>query len=110
MLLANFFIFIICSEATSQKKKLLQSAKDLHLSQRFDEIKSNITNVSLKQCLDLKTEKSARSWLTALPLKDHDFCFNKREFRDLIYLRYEWSFPNTPHTAGVERKTQFITL
>jgi len=48
----------------------------------------------------LNKEKGAGSWLTVLPLKSHDYCLNKQEFRDAICLRYGWKIPNTPRVCG----------
>ena len=41
-------------------------------------------------------KKGASSWLTVIPVKDLDFTLNKREFRDAIRLRYDWSIPDSP--------------
>ncbi len=71
-------------EAVSTKIKQLQHAKDQHLTQKLDEIRSCVEDATLKRCLDLNREKGSGSWLTALPLKDHGFCLNKQEFRDAV--------------------------
>ena len=96
-------------ELVSQKIKDLQKAKDLHLSEKFDQIKGCIADASLRRCLDLNREKGAGSWLTALPLKDHGFCLNKQEFRDAVYLRYGWRIPKPPLIVDVESKTLLTT-
>ena len=48
----------------------------------------------------LNKEKGASTWLTVLPLKDHSFSLNKREFRDSLCIRYGWGIPNMPHFCG----------
>ena len=40
---------------------------------------------------DLATLKGAPSWLTTLPLKSENYSLNKREFYDLLSLRYRWT-------------------
>ncbi len=39
---------------------------------------------------DLAREKGASSWLTTLPLEEHDFALHKTSFRDAMALRYGW--------------------
>ena len=51
---------------------------------------------SLQRCFDQACEKGSSSWLSALPIADHGFHLNKREFRDALCLRYDWSLPNVP--------------
>ena len=41
-------------------------------------------------------EKGASSWLSVLPLDDHNFSLHKGAFKDAICLRYGWKLPNTP--------------
>ena len=40
--------------------------------------------------------KGVSSWLTVIPLKDLDFDLNKREIRDAIRPRYDWSVADSP--------------
>ena len=42
------------------------------------------------------TEKGASNWLTALPLKEHDFYLNKQKFWDMIALRYGFPLSRLP--------------
>ena len=46
--------------------------------------------------IELLSAKGSSSWLTTLPLKEHGFWLSKRDFRDALALRYEWTLPNTP--------------
>ena len=39
----------------------------------------------------LATMKGGSSWLTTLPLKSENFNLNKREFYDVLSLRYRWT-------------------
>ena len=47
-------------------------------------------NETDKYAIDFAGEKGASSWINALPLSRYNFNLNKSEFRDGIYLRYEW--------------------
>ena len=41
-------------------------------------------------------EKGASSWLTVLPLEEHQFSFHKQAFRDALALRYGWQPSQLP--------------
>jgi len=43
-----------------------------------------------QRALDLAAEKGSSEWLTVLPFQDLGFNLNKREFRDVVKLRYDW--------------------
>ena len=53
-----------------------------------------------QRCIDLASEKGASSWLTALPLLDLGLHLHKGNFRDAVYLRYNWPLPNVPSTCA----------
>ena len=40
--------------------------------------------------------KGASSWLSVIPLKELNFTLNKRDFRNVIKLRYDWEFNDIP--------------
>ena len=52
-----------------------------------------------QRALDLATKKGSSTWLTSLPLKEMGFNLNKREFRDGLSLRYDWSITDIPSTC-----------
>ena len=54
----------------------------------------------MRRSIDLAREKGSSTWLSVLPLEDHDFYLHKGEFRDALCLRYGWSLSNTPHTCN----------
>ena len=54
----------------------------------------------MQRSVDLSKEKGSSSWLTVLPLDDHDLCLHKGEFRDALSLRYGWSVSNIPQTCN----------
>ena len=39
---------------------------------------------------------SVSSWLTVLPLKEHGYHLSKGDFRDALYLRYDWALSDVP--------------
>ena len=45
-----------------------------------------------KRALDLVQEKGSSVWLTVRPLQEQGFNLSKREFRDAVKLRYDWTF------------------
>ena len=52
--------------------------------------------------LDLTSEKGVSDWLTRRPLKRHGFQLTMGEFRDAVYLRYNWLYlPGCQATAPV---------
>ena len=53
-----------------------------------------------QRALDLAKEKGSSAWLTVLPLQDLGFDLNKREFRDAVKLRYDWSVEDIPSTCA----------
>ena len=49
-----------------------------------------------QRSMELSQEKGASTWLTALPVDEHDFALHKAAFRDSISLRYGWPLQNSP--------------
>ena len=68
--------------------------KDARLRENLEEVKNALTEQT-KRATDLAAEKGTSSWLTVIPVKDVDFTLNKREFKDAIHLRYDWT-PRLP--------------
>lgn len=83
-------------EETLEATKNVIKDKECFLMEKYTAVISKMGNTQVKRCLELNREKGAGSWLTALPLQDHDFCLNKQEFRDALCLRYGWKIPHTP--------------
>ena len=54
----------------------------------------------LLKALEVATQKGASSWLTALPLQEHNYVLNKSEFRDALALRYGWKPKNLPQKCA----------
>ena len=46
--------------------------------------------------MELSQEKGSSSWLNVIPLIEMGFDLNKREFRDALHLRYNWSIYDKP--------------
>src|SRR4029079_2508655 len=59
-------------------------------------------NVNPMMQINLKVarEKGASSWVTALPLFDHETVLSKGEFIDAVYIRYGWSLPDMTLTCA----------
>ena len=60
-----------------------------------------------RPALDLAPEKGSSMWLTSLPLKEMGRNLNKREFKDGLSLRYDWSVTDIPSTCLIENKTNY---
>ena len=69
---------------------------------------------------DINTEQGASAWLSTLPIKE-GYMLNKKEFWDLVNIRYGWPLSQTPRTcicgsnfniehALTSKKGGFITL
>ena len=69
--------------------------KDDCLSERLEQVKNSLSTKS-KRVVELATEKGTSNWLTVIPLKELDYNLNKKEFRDVIKLRYYWEITDTP--------------
>ena len=50
--------------------------------------------LQMQKTVDLDKEKGVSTWLTALPLKGHDFSLHKSAFQVVLALRYGWSPSN----------------
>ena len=76
------------------KASIWQSNRD-HQVQQAETVYEHLSP-QLKRYVDLAKEKGASSWLSVLPLDDHNFSLHKGMFRDAICLQYGWKLPNTP--------------
>ena len=45
---------------------------------------------ALSHSIDIAQEPGASTWLSTVPLRDHDFILHKSDFRDTLCLRYGW--------------------
>ncbi len=50
----------------------------------------------LRRAMDFAKEKGASTWLTAIPLAEHDFALHKGAFQDALALRYGWTPADMP--------------
>ena len=57
---------------------------------------------SLQRAMELSQEKGSSSWLNVIPLKEMGFDLSKREFRDALQLRYDWSIPDSQQCVYAE--------
>ena len=81
---------------STQQEVKVERAKNLEKrAERLKEVAPQKT----RRALDLATEKGSSMWLTSLPLKEMGFNLNKREFRDGLSLRYDWSITDIPSTC-----------
>ena len=63
----------------------------------FTNALAEVTNNLSQSAIDLAREKSASSWLTALPFGEHGFCLHKGA---AISLRYDWLLCHLPSNCA----------
>ena len=80
-------------------KTEVKKEKDLWLNTKFDSIYSHATP-STKRAIQNAKQKGASSWLTNLPLEWLGYALNKQEFKDSVYLRYNWNIESIPKYCG----------
>ena len=86
----DFLIRSVQQEVKAERAKNLEKR-----AERLKEVALQKT----QRALDLATGKGSSMWLTSLPLKEMGFNLNKREFRDGLSLRYDWSITDIPYTC-----------
>ena len=47
-------------------------------------------SANLHRIVSLSSEKGASSWLSVVPIEEHDFALYKGAFRNALCLRHEW--------------------
>ena len=82
-------------DSSPQVKSKIQAEKKEREERKMDFVKSKL-NPNQLRVFEAITEKGASSWLTALPLKEHELYLNKQTFWDTIYLRYGIQLPRLP--------------
>ena len=80
---------VIQTKTTTIKAIKLEEAK------QAEELKMKQTT-EMQRTLEQNSQPGASSWLSALPLQDHNFNLNKGEFHDSLCLRYNTKPKNLP--------------
>ena len=75
----------------SQAKASIRQSNREYQAQQAESVHGHLSP-QLKYHVELAMEKGASSWLSVLPLDDHNFA----AFKDAICLRYGWKLLNTP--------------
>ena len=76
-------------------KTQVKQSKQQFLEDKTRDVREQ-SSPHMQRAMDLASEKGASIWLTALPLRDHEFCLNKQEFRDALCFRYGWQLKHVP--------------
>ena len=82
------------SEVLEAKASIRRSNRE-YQAQQAESVRGQLSP-QLNRLVELAMEKGASSWLSVLPLDDHNFSLHKGAFKDAICLRYGWKLPNTP--------------
>ena len=77
-------------------KATVRQEKRQHQANAAAELMAQLP-LHLQRAMELGSEKSASSWLLALPIEDHGFALHKGAFRDAICLRYNWQPTRLPN-------------
>ena len=76
-------------------KAKIQQQKQQHLKQKIEIVDEKLSSETLR-VLDQTRSQGASNWLNVLPLAEHGFNLNKREFRDALALRYNKQLRGLP--------------
>ena len=89
-------------EEISDARRAIQSAREREVRERAEVVKGQLEVGSpLRKALEVASEKGASGVFTVRPLARHGFCFpSKRDFRDLLALRYAKQVPGLPATCA----------
>ena len=83
---------------------VLEAKKNIRISNRLRDICyaneiDKVLSKDQKILIALAKEKGSSTWLTVMPVEEHDFFLNKGEFRDALHLCYGWNIRNTPQSC-----------
>ena len=82
-----------------QSKATIRNRNRELSSKEADDLYSHLP-AQLQKAVYLAKEKSASTWLTALPLKEHGFSLHRAAFHDPMALRYGWPPSNLPSCSN----------
>ena len=99
-IISGNFNDILAARREQQAIKYQQSQNRLRqLANEATGVYRNVTR-ELRECATIAKEKGVSSWLTALPLVQHDFALHKGDFRDAIAMRYNWPLQRVPESCA----------
>ncbi|XP_057316854.1 uncharacterized protein LOC130657880 [Hydractinia symbiolongicarpus] len=89
-------LMVTTSALTSKQiKSMVSRERNVFYLNKLKDVTTRLSQDEAK-LNEIARSTVASSLLTTLPLKDHGFCLNKREFLDSISLRYGWSIKGLP--------------
>ena len=83
------------AEEIKEATKNHNAKKTEQLTNKSSKIEVNMDPETKRAVIQAK-EKDASSWLTVLPIEEHEFTLIKNEFRDVIHLRYKKTLKGMP--------------
>ncbi len=87
-------------EAAKAAKKVQAAARFCADQNTLSELQKSEANAVFDRRVALLQEKGSSSWITAIPLAEHDLFLHKRAFRDGLALRYGWQIPHLPERCA----------
>ena len=91
--------FDIISKEINELKKGIRPMKNGKYKTLFDNVISLLPNTHVTHVKEA-AKKGVSSWLTCLPLEEHGFILNKKEFSDAVCLRYNIPLKGLPKLCG----------
>ena len=88
---------VISTQQAAERSERLQELEERENALLIKEMAAQKTKT--KRALDMATEKVSSAWLTVLSIQDLGFILNKREFRVVVSLRYDWPVDGNPFTC-----------
>ena len=82
----------------TKKKNAIKTKKRERVGNILDDLRKNLRPEQVR-LIEINQETGASSWLTAIPLTEKGYIFNKQSFWGLIRLRYGWSLKRFPETC-----------
>ena len=90
-------VYLLEQQLKHEKAEMLLAKRDRQ-KKDHEEVVSTLTSAQQRFHQE-RSRKGASIWVTSLPLKEHGFNFNKREFRDAMSLRYGFELEDRPHSC-----------
>ena len=88
-----------CGNAVKDLKSKVKAKKEKYTSEKAKVIESKLSDKDLRSLEQLK-EKGASSWLSAMPLAEHELTLNKSDFRDALAIRYRKKMKGLPEKCA----------
>ena len=97
-------------DTTFTRRSEVRANLQAYLSNSANDLPLSLIDSPLKHCLEVVGERSASTWLTALPLTGYGFALYKGTFCDDLCLRYGWTPSQFPTPSIVFVALPFLLI